>query len=257
MDICKGKYIFQRGRVLTESRPRNGKAVTHANFIDGLNTVFNVDKKFIAKLTDTAFAGIFSNPGTQPKTMNLEDLAKANVIVHNASLTRPDMGRGYTHNVVPAMVEALLADSPNDWIYPKSILATRTRREEESKRLRRDTSIGTGLSESAHSLAYGEAALLLLAMNGTGQNFPRNDPNMRQWPVVPKKAVRTWLLEERIPDGFLKAPQIITEEFTGLLARMIREWRKQDIDKQVQKATPRTAVVKGNNRPKRFRIKGS
>jgi hypothetical protein len=241
MDICMREHVLSGAAALTDNRPRDGKGVTRANFIDGLSAAFNVDKKFVAKLADQAVAGLFPVAATRPKTLNLIDLAKPNVIVHNASLTRPDMGRGYTPNVVPSMVEALLADSPNSWIYPRSILTTRERREAESRRLRGDHSIGTtGLSDSAQTLAYSESALLLLAMNGTGpRDFPRDDPNMRQWPVVPKKAVRTWLLEERLPDGFVPAPQVITEEITGLLAKLLFAWRKQDLDKDIQKAVPR------------------
>jgi hypothetical protein len=209
--------------------------------IDGLNAAFNVDKKFVAKLAEQAFTGLFPVPALlRPQSLELHALAKQGLIVHNASLTRPDMGAAYRPDVVPTMVEALLADSPNDWIYPRTILATRARRESESKRARGDRSPGsTGLSTKAQALAYGEAALLLLALNGTGHDFPKNDPNMRQWPVVPKRAVRTWLLEERLPDGFVAAPLPITEEITTQLSRLIELWRQQDLEKEVQKAAPK------------------
>jgi len=115
--------------------PRDGKGVTRQHFIDGLNTVFNFDKKFVAKLSEQAFTGLFPVPAIlRPQSMQLHDLAKQGVIVHNASLTRPDMGPGYSPAVVPAMVDALLADSTNDWIYPRTLLVTRERRERESKR---------------------------------------------------------------------------------------------------------------------------
>jgi hypothetical protein len=215
--------------------------VTRQHLIDGLNAAFNVDKKFVAKLAEQAFSGLFPVPALlRPQSLELHDLAKQGVIVHNASLTRPDMGPGYSPAVVPAMVEALLADSANDWIYPRTVLATRERRERESKRARGDRSAGTtGLAPPAQALAYGEAALLLLALNGTGRDYPKNDPSMRQWPVVPKKAVRTWLIEERLPDGFVTAPLLITEEITGMLSKLITLWREQDLEKEVQKAAPR------------------
>jgi hypothetical protein len=226
----------------TDARsPREGKGVSREHFIDGLHTVFNVDKKFVAKLAEQAFAGLFPVPvALRPKTLELNDLAKQGVIVHNASLTRPDMGAGYSPHVVPAMVEALLADSPNDWVYPRTLLVTRERRERESRRARGDRSLGsTGLSPQAQALAYGEAALLLLALNGTGHDYPKNDPNMRQWPVVPKKMVRTWLTEERLPDGFVAAPLLITEEITGMLSKLITLWREADLEKEAKSAAPR------------------
>jgi Peroxidase, family 2 len=176
----------------------------------------------------------------RPQSLQLHDLARQGVIVHNASLTRPDMGAGYSPAVVPAMVEALLADSPNDWIYPRTVLASRERRERESKHARGDRSVGTtGLSPQAQALAYGEAGLLLLALNGTGRDYPKNDPNMRQWPVVPKKAVRTWLLEERLPDGFVAAPVLVTEEISGMLSKLITLWREADLEKEAKTAAPR------------------
>jgi hypothetical protein len=215
--------------------------VTKQHFIDGLNTVFNFDKKFVAKLAEQAFSGLFPVPAIlRPQSLELHDLAKQGVIVHNASLTRPDMGPAYSPAVVPAMVDALLADSANDWIYPRTMLASRERRERESKRARGDRSAGsTGLSPQAQALAYGEAALLLLALNGTGHDYPKNDPNMRQWPVVPKKAVRTWLVEERLPDGFVAAPLLVTEEITGMLSKLITLWREADLEKEAKTAAPR------------------
>lgn len=224
--------------------PREGKSITQEMLVDGLHSAFNVDPKFVEKLAKQAFGGLFPVPALiRPKTLDLETLAKNGVIVHNASLTRPDMGPNYSPEVVPSMVEALLADSPNDWIYPRTILKTRERREAESKRARGDRSVGnTGLSVQAQTLAYGEAALLLLALNGTGRDIPKNDPNMRQWPVVPKKAMRTWLLEERLPDGFVAAPLLITEEITGLLSKLILAWREQDMEKENSKAAPRIRV---------------
>jgi len=62
---------------------------------------------------------------------------------------------------------------------------------------------------------------------------------MRQWPVVPKKAVRTWLIEERLPDGFVAAPVLITEEITGMLSKLITLWREADLEKEAKAAAPR------------------
>jgi len=205
--------------------PRNGKHLSVDQIASSVMTVFNIEERFVRNLATPAYLQI---AGARGRFIDLEQLVRPG-LVHNASLTRPDYGRGYSPVVVPRMVDALLADSSVDYLHIRSVACTRIRRERESAEVSHVPAPRKGPTKMnfTEMVPFGEAALLLLSMNGTEQGSitqaVRRDYG---WPMVPKSVYRTWLLDERLPNGFKRAPTQITANLTTNLSTLLASYRE-------------------------------
>jgi hypothetical protein len=133
-----------------------------------------------------------------------------NAIEHDASLTRNDLAQGNNNNMQPALLQALLDDADGDALTLDSLAKSRARREAES------LAHGSGipLSLKAHTLAFGEAALLLQVLG-----MPMNASSDF---AAKKTDVQTWIGEERLPDGWMRPVTPITLAGTTLIATKIQ-----------------------------------
>jgi hypothetical protein len=176
-------------------------------FTQALSEVYNVDASFATSLATDALSSV---PHTAANALDLSDLNKHDVIEHDASLTRNDAIQGDNHSVQPALVQALLADAAgtgSDGVLTiTSLSKTRARREQESRK------VGSpALSMKMSALAYGESALLLQVLGHLGKAAGAEY-------AVPKAAAQRWLLDEQLPEGWVKPPQVISGTSTTTLA---------------------------------------
>ncbi|KAF2398698.1 Cloroperoxidase [Trichodelitschia bisporula] len=177
--------------------PHDGKNITAATFSTAIQSVYNIDPT----LASTLSAGVSQVAPPGASAIDLADLNTHDKIEHDASLTRLDFAQGDNHNVQPKLVDALIADAANGSITIESLGRSRARREAESKAAGQKA-----LGVQATTLAYGEAALLLLAMGKEGASGV----------VAAAPAdVRAWVGEERLPEGYTRPVKAITS--SGLL----------------------------------------
>jgi hypothetical protein len=194
-----------------KDRPRNGKAITTSQFSNAIISAYNVEPSFALTLAGGALSltnnasGLAALTAPVTSTIDLNQLSKHDVIEHDASLTRHDDAQGDNNSIQPKLVEALLADVQGDYITADSLAKTRARREQESMTQGSKKALGT----TALMLAYGEAALLLQALG-----VPVNGTDWR----AKKSDVRTWLGEEKLPEGWTKPPLQITMAHTTSMA---------------------------------------
>jgi hypothetical protein len=183
-----------------------------------VQSVYNIDISFALTLSTTGIALTTNNSGlltpvTSPilgSTWDLSNLATHNAIEHDASLTRNDLAQGDNNDMQPALLQALLDDADGDTLNFDSLAKSRARREEESL----EYGSGVPLPVQAHTLAFGEASLLLQAMgkpvNG-GSDY-----------AAKKSDVHTWISDERLPDGWVRPSVPITLAGTTLIATEIQ-----------------------------------
>jgi hypothetical protein len=140
--------------------------------------------------------------------INLDNLAKHGIIEHDASLTRKDLAEGDQITLQPNLVQELLDDSPNEYITMESLARTRVRRDEYS------VSKGSGIPMNMvqQLLSFGEAATILEAFGERVEGYKEL--------VTRKEYVKTWLLEERFPDGWKPVNKATLRFGFGLAARM-------------------------------------
>lgn len=127
--------------------------------------------------------------------IDLEDLARHNVIEHDASLTHANAmpsGRYAPVNVDKRLLQHLLDTSQNPDVLTFDDLVT--------VRANRDKTLGRPLSKAHNIIARGEVAL-------TVQTFGDQEGNM------PKRYIQEWFGKEQLPSGWVK-PAIAT----GLLS---------------------------------------
>jgi hypothetical protein len=178
--------------------------VTSENLAKAVVDLYNVDPSFAKLLAGQGFQGV-SIQGA--KFITLKDLAKHDIIEHDASLTRLDEKEGDNNNVQAKLVKSFLDDGEGDFITVKSIAKTRVRREAESK-----AAGSPALGAKGLQLAYGESALLLQTLGHLGG---------KDGYYAPKNAVRDWVEFERLPKGWVKPPKQITALSTQTLAAEI------------------------------------
>jgi Peroxidase, family 2 len=183
-----------------------------------VQSIYNIDPTFALTLSTSGIAltantsGLLT-PFTSPilgATWTLANLATHNAIEHDASLTRNDLAQGDNTNLQPALLQALLDDAPSDTLSLASLARSRARRAAESLA----HGSGAPLPPQSYLLAFGEAALLLQVMGvpvDGGQDF-----------AASKTDVRTWIAEERLPDGWRRPDLPITLAGTTLIAEKIQ-----------------------------------
>jgi len=187
--------------------PTNGRNITVAMFTQALSEVYNVDPAFAKSLASDALSAV---PHTAADAIDLSDLNKHDIIEHDASLTRNDAIQGDNFSVQPGLVQALLGDAAgtgsDDVLTITSLSKTRARREQESKKAG-----SPALSTKMSTLAYGESALLLQVLGHLGKAAGAEH-------AVPKSAAKRWLLDEQLPEGWVKPKQVISGSSTTTLA---------------------------------------
>jgi hypothetical protein len=183
-----------------------------------VQSIYNIDPSFALTLSTSGIALTTNSSGlltpvTSPilgTTWSLDNLAIHNAIEHDASLTRNDLAQGDNNDMQPVLLQALLADADGDVLTLESLAKSRARREAESL----EYGSGIPLSVQAHTLAFGEAALLLQVIGtavegGADWSAKKND-------------VQTWIAEERLPDGWERPGLPITLAGTTLIANEIQ-----------------------------------
>ena len=142
-------------------------------------------------------------------TADLSDFDVHNGIEHDASLSRADVSEGDGVSLQPGLVELLMSDSMTDVLSVESLARSRVRRERDSAVRGLPPLDGKGVF-----IAYGEAALILETFaSGSDGNGP----------TAGKEAVRTWLMEERLPDGYMKPSVPISLDATVALSNKIQD----------------------------------
>lgn len=183
-----------------------------------MQAVYNVDISFALTLATSGIAlttndSSILTPLTSPilgSTWDLSNLATHNAIEHDASLTRNDLAQGNNNIMQPALLQALLDDADGDALTFDSLAKSRARREQESL----DHGSGIPLSPQAHTLAFGEAALLLQTIGvpvSGGADY-----------AAKKSNVHTWIADERLPEGWVRPAVPITLVGTTLIATEIQ-----------------------------------
>jgi Peroxidase, family 2 len=213
--------------ILTMPSPHDGKAITSAMFTKSIIDVYNIDPIFARILGSGAVSTIgHVNPlllaTTQANaSIDLAGLNEHDQIEHDASLTRNDFAQGDNHSLQPALLAALLADSPTDALTPASLARSRVRREAESQ----TAGAKTNMTTKTLNLAYGEAALLLqtFACPAPAAVAGSAAPPAAAEIKAPKAFVREWFADERLPSGWVKPATPISLQTTGVLSAKIRE----------------------------------
>jgi hypothetical protein len=178
-----------------------------------ITSLYNAEPSFAKSLADGGFSAVAAKgAGAGSITITLADLSKHDAIEHDASLVRYDARQGDNTNVQPALLRALLDDAAaaggDGGVTVKSLGRTRARRERESR-----LAGSPALSAKASSLAYGEAALLLMTLGGNGGP-------MSAW-NAPRQQVEEWLGQERLPSGYVRPKNALTAVGVSLLAASI------------------------------------
>jgi hypothetical protein len=144
--------------------------------------------------------------------IDLEDLARHNVIEHDASLTRANTvpnGRYAPVHVDKNLLQHLLDASQNpDVLTFNDLVAVRANR---------DLTLGRPLSKTHGIIARGEIALIV-------QTFGDEEGNM------PKRHLQEWFGKERLPSGWVK-PAIATGIWTtSRIANWVGELVKKKLE---------------------------
>jgi Peroxidase, family 2 len=144
--------------------------------------------------------------------IDLEDLARHNVIEHDASLTRANAiadGRYAPVNVDKELLQNLLDSSKNPDVITFDDLVT--------VRANRDKTLIRPLTKAHSIISRGEVAL-------TVQTFGDQEGNM------PKRYIQEWFGKERLPSGWVK-PAITTGLWsTSRIANWVGELVKKKLD---------------------------
>lgn len=178
--------------------PRDGKNLTPEMLARGVTEVFNIDPSLASTLT----AGL-------PAQFTLADLGEHNFIEHDASLVHDDAFFGKDPASVNAsLVQDLLARADDKGQITASSLA-HFRRWREQQCAKDDPKYG--LSYKQQLVAYGEAAVLLLAMGHYDSETISTDH------------ARSFLEEERIPPAFAKSTTPVSKS-TALYLALKLKW---------------------------------
>lgn len=146
--------------------------------------------------------------------IDLEDLARHNVIEHDASLTHVNAmpnGRYAPVNVDKELLQRLLNTSTNADVLTFDDLVT--------VRANRDRTLVRPLSKAHNLIARGEVALIV-------QTFGDDEGN------VPKRYIQEWFGMERLPSGWIK-PTIATGLWT---TTRIVNWVGKLVKKKLEEA---------------------
>ncbi|KAI8620479.1 hypothetical protein BC830DRAFT_521832 [Chytriomyces sp. MP71] len=197
--------------------PRNGRLITADMLVNAVKEVYNIDPSQLISSVFPLRAAASSGVRTADQVnelgveyINLNDLGlhSHSSIEHDVSLTRNDAYFGDNSAVVPEFVEAMIAESTDgDYVSREDMTRHRLKRFNDSKARNPELSYNVKQATTASF----EAAV---ALNVLG----RDDK-------IPLEHVRSFFLEERIPDNYQKpvveASIFLTEVKT---AQLLTEW---------------------------------
>ncbi|POM75109.1 Chloroperoxidase [Phytophthora palmivora] len=176
--------------------PRNGKDLTPQVLRTAIMDVFNVDKTLAERLTRPL-----------PQQLTLADLSIHGFIEHDASLVHNDA----VFKTDPAQMNAtlaanLFAKSKDNKLDKHVMAAVRRQREAQCKAENSEYA----LSVKSQATAYGEAALLLLAMGDY------------ETETISVEHAKSFLVDEKIPDDFQRSDKAINTATALYLAAQIK-----------------------------------
>ncbi|KAK1566299.1 Chloroperoxidase [Colletotrichum navitas] len=188
--------------------PRDGKNISNEQFTTAFLTAINFDEKFVSMVAEPVFA--VSTTGN-PKTVNLKDLEKHNVIEHDGSLSRADIDVTGNANKFDAVVwNGVKAHFTGPTVDSKTMAFVRS----ERTRVAKATNPSFNLTEKQVGVAYVEAALALGLMAGDFKN-----------PHAPTEYMNILFEQERFPfnEGFQRSATKITGDQVVELAGQLRK----------------------------------
>jgi hypothetical protein len=176
--------------------PRDGKQLTPKLIHDAIIDVFNVDAALAQRLTQPL-----------PAQLSLADLSVHGFIEHDASLVHDDTYyKGDPAYINATLAAQLLGKSKEGKLDKHSMAAARRLRETQCKR----ENPQYALPAKSQAAAYGEAALLLIGMGDYESE------------TISVDHATSFLVDEKIPDGFQKSPKPITTTTAFYLAAQIK-----------------------------------
>jgi Peroxidase, family 2 len=169
--------------------PRDGKDITLPSLICAVRDVYHLSWPLAIVLAVGGYILIKAW-----WRINLEDLALHNGVEHNASLAHDDAPSGLKPSFAPTVADpSLLNQLLNDSSDGKVMTAADIAR----ARVRREATYEPGAIDPVHmEIARGEFALVLAIFGGNG--------------AIPLDYLRTWMLEEKFPVGWVKPKQRVT-----------------------------------------------
>jgi hypothetical protein len=166
---------------------RNGVGITHDDLVNAFISVLGIDATLADKQAVNGLTKLGYTDSNGVQRLDLDALSKHNVIEHDASLTREDLGdNGDNWTVQPYLVAQLKSLSP-DGTSPlgwNEIAKARNLRVKQEKAS--DPSYSLSLDLTAVALGQGVFVLRIL---GTGD-------------AIPLEYIDSWFGLEKIPDGF-------------------------------------------------------
>lgn len=176
--------------------PRDGKLLTPQLIHDAVVNVFHIDSTLAERFTHSL-----------PPQLTLADLSVHGLIEHDASLVHDD---AWSHHdpayINSTLFDCLIAQRKNGILNKRSLAMARRERERQCKK----ENPTYALPIKTQVAAYGEAALLLIAMG----NYETE--------TITVQAMTSFLLEEKIPDKFKRSPKPITTATVLFVAAQIR-----------------------------------
>lgn len=165
-----------------------------------MQRVYNFTKPLAYLL---ALAGVFLCGNG--RTVDLDRLAKHNIIEHDASLSRQDVQPPNDYSPIPAdlnLVDQLMRVSPGTFLVLKDLAATRVIREYQA--------LGGPLSPLHAKIAKAESGLILQVFGGENRE-------------VDKGTLRAWLVDGRLPDCWKSPKRRIGIRTTSSVRRCIAD----------------------------------
>jgi len=180
--VCGTHLDFSGQTRLTRASNRDGRKLTIHALVDAMQRVYNFTKPLAYLL---ALSGVFLCGNG--RTVNLDRLAKHNVIEHDASLSRQDAQPSDDYSPIPAdpnLVAHLMRVSPETFLVLKDLAVARVIRESRAV---------SGPLGSLHAeIARAESGLILQVFGGGALE-------------VDKDVLYIWLVDGRLP-GRWKSP---------------------------------------------------
>ncbi|KAL6298799.1 Chloroperoxidase, partial [Sparassis latifolia] len=176
--------------------PRDGKCVTPAALTHALRAGYRLSAPLAWVLT----RGGFFLLGQRRAHICLADLARHNCIEHDASLVHPDVAHRDEYaplHPAPHMLDAFLAHAADGALMTPADVAR--------ARVAREASYARPMDALHAEIARGEMAIAALR---TRTKDAEPAPLPQPLPGVPVEMLRTWMHEERLPDGWAPYHQL-------------------------------------------------
>ena len=184
---------------LTNLSNRDGKKLTVGALVDAVQRVYHFTKPLAYLLSIT---GVFLCGNG--RTVDLPQLAKHNVIEHDASLSRQDTQPPSKYCPIPAdpgLVAQLMRISSKNFLVLEDLAVARVSRELRAR--------GGPLDLIHAEIGRAESSLILQVFGGERSE-------------VDKDVLRTWLVDGRLPDGWEPPERTIGLLTTVSLGRRIK-----------------------------------